>query len=433
MTTQEGDTSSASTPQVEEAGAGIKSFDLVDNAAKLLGTVSAALLVASVIYDYAFFNALGLTLLEVPTSIQDHVRSALVWAPQTALGLLVVLGLYFAIFVVVRFDDPDSTDTPKPEKSRRWLALALVVGALLVQAVAGAMLSVAAAYKVGLFAWMTLLAAALAQTSTRTALRRLPLWAVLLLLGAPLLLLSMAHSGATDAEKMLREREPQWLVRYTESKEGKVQEIEVMGMRQFTHFVVVVDADGRPTIFNSDALVRVMHLEAGHPEGDSCDKADTCIMPFARETRDWRREHRAYAACAAKVASAASTGCAGYAISKLAVSACMAYETPAAYADCQASAAAVACAPYPSSATPSEACRDSRKTADEVASQALDARKKYAPQAALAASAASAASATAANASAAAASCAASGSAVSQAANSRSPATCIEGELTAHR
>jgi len=52
-------------------------FIRFDEVGKLLGLVSAALLALSVAYDYFFLLALGLSFNSVPTTISDHVRSAI--------------------------------------------------------------------------------------------------------------------------------------------------------------------------------------------------------------------------------------------------------------------------------------------------------------------------------------------------------------------
>ncbi len=58
---------------------------------KPLAAASAILLVFSVTFDLAYLRGLGLTLDELPTTISDHVRSAVVWAPWLALFVPVAL------------------------------------------------------------------------------------------------------------------------------------------------------------------------------------------------------------------------------------------------------------------------------------------------------------------------------------------------------
>lgn len=56
----------------------------------ILATVS---LVLSITYDWGYLHWLGVSFSEVPTSLSDHARSALVWAPSVGIG-------FFCFFVL---------------------------------------------------------------------------------------------------------------------------------------------------------------------------------------------------------------------------------------------------------------------------------------------------------------------------------------------
>lgn len=58
-----------------------------EQAGKIVALFGSVLLAISVFYDYSFLLALGLTFADVPTTVADHVRSAIVWAPS-----VIVLG-----------------------------------------------------------------------------------------------------------------------------------------------------------------------------------------------------------------------------------------------------------------------------------------------------------------------------------------------------
>lgn len=55
----------------------------------LIAPVTAFSLVLSIVYDWGYFEAIGLSFAEVPTTITDHIRTALVWAPMVFTGLLI--------------------------------------------------------------------------------------------------------------------------------------------------------------------------------------------------------------------------------------------------------------------------------------------------------------------------------------------------------
>lgn len=82
-----------------KAGADRKErLELLDAAGKAVGVIASASVAASVVYDWGFLKGLGLELGEVPTSLSDHVRSALVWIP----GLLSASLFWVAIHLFTR-------------------------------------------------------------------------------------------------------------------------------------------------------------------------------------------------------------------------------------------------------------------------------------------------------------------------------------------
>ncbi|MCA3215535.1 MAG: hypothetical protein ING39_08955 [Burkholderiales bacterium] len=60
--------------------------------AGLLGAVSGLSLFLSIVFDMGYFETAGLRFSDIPTTISDHVRSALLWVPQaTAAAFVYVL------------------------------------------------------------------------------------------------------------------------------------------------------------------------------------------------------------------------------------------------------------------------------------------------------------------------------------------------------
>jgi len=59
--------------------------------AGLLGAVSGLSLFLSIIFEMGYFDTIGLRFADVPTTIGDHVRSALLWAPQATAAAFVYM------------------------------------------------------------------------------------------------------------------------------------------------------------------------------------------------------------------------------------------------------------------------------------------------------------------------------------------------------
>ncbi len=63
-----------------------ESWNLVGSAASVGGLVASISIVLSIIYDWGFFYALGISFGEAPTTIVDHVQSWLIWLPNVLLA-----------------------------------------------------------------------------------------------------------------------------------------------------------------------------------------------------------------------------------------------------------------------------------------------------------------------------------------------------------
>ncbi len=63
-------------------------LEIAEQVGKAVAVISALLLVISVFYDYSFLLAIGLSFDEIPSSLSEHVRSAILWAPKLLLTAL---------------------------------------------------------------------------------------------------------------------------------------------------------------------------------------------------------------------------------------------------------------------------------------------------------------------------------------------------------
>lgn len=63
--------------------------EMVSHVGSLISAVIAATFVASVLYDWGFLSALGLGFEDLPTTLSDHTRSALLWLPAMSASVFV--------------------------------------------------------------------------------------------------------------------------------------------------------------------------------------------------------------------------------------------------------------------------------------------------------------------------------------------------------
>jgi hypothetical protein len=68
----------------------------LDSLSKVGGLVAGVALIGSVAYDWAYLYAIGASFSDIPTSVADHIRSALNWMPNAVLvvGIVVALELF---------------------------------------------------------------------------------------------------------------------------------------------------------------------------------------------------------------------------------------------------------------------------------------------------------------------------------------------------
>lgn len=89
------------------------------NVGATIPAASAMLLGVSVLYDWSYLNAIGLDLSAIPTSVADHVRSAVVWLPGFLATML--LANYFSMHWEI--PSGPSGYTPKNKVDRNDLIL----------------------------------------------------------------------------------------------------------------------------------------------------------------------------------------------------------------------------------------------------------------------------------------------------------------------
>ena len=87
----------------------------------LVASVASLSVLASFFYDWGFLTALGLSLSTSPTTIADHVRSWVVWLPNTSIVVFLVIlsELSLQRFELGMTEEEIAETTPDPERTRR--------------------------------------------------------------------------------------------------------------------------------------------------------------------------------------------------------------------------------------------------------------------------------------------------------------------------
>ena len=214
---------------------------------KSLSIVSAALLALSVIYDYFFLRSLGLSFAEVPTTISDHLRSAVIWLP--------VLGIFgFVGFVLGASREPKNAAA-----QRKFNQLDLFVFANL-----GLVLAItvwtASTIAVMLDVLLTLgLAYFRFQPGFTYLQERVGFWPAQLLLATLPVIALVGTKGYSAGASMMSSSKPEWrAVIKTGNAENTV---DLVGIRRFATSVVLVKSKTSVMVVGPDSIVSVLSLK----------------------------------------------------------------------------------------------------------------------------------------------------------------------------
>lgn len=218
--------------------------DFIERLGKAAALFSAGALALSVFYDYSFLSALGLQFSEVPTVLNDHVRSAIVWLPALATGA----GIYALVELLSRrmfgFD-------PKAEKARTYEDWVVYI-ACIVSVVYGLFFSDSKTWLYYAFfsAWALGTVWAASHPRFRS---KFNVFGILAFLLVPMAAAVVGSIGYRLGESMLIANAPTW--RVTLKTESELSVIEVYGLRRFTEVAVLVMPDRRVRVLPNAQIV----------------------------------------------------------------------------------------------------------------------------------------------------------------------------------
>lgn len=231
--------------------------DVLERAGKLVTASSAAALLLSVCYDFFFLKAVGLDFSEVPTSLADHVRSAIIWAPL--LGFVLLGGPLSFIAGAATGRKVAATSGPVAHK-RTTDKVVLFVTAIL------ALVVLALAYVSHLRALYFLSFAviwfAIAVVLHPAISRELGEQFAVFYTTVPVLLGFIAVAGYAQGEVLLRSPKPRWRVELKPA--DHVVSVDVSGVRRFGSAAVLVGTDGRVVVVPDAQVVSTTKLPVGH-------------------------------------------------------------------------------------------------------------------------------------------------------------------------
>jgi hypothetical protein len=222
-----------------------------------------ALLVASVAYDYAFLMALGLTLDELPSSLSEHVRSAVIWAPKVSIALILCAVVELALRRIEggRTEEELIASSPEPRFTRTFRRsgdAAVWIGSA-IAAVLGPFFSTDSGWVFLSFMvlWGSLTFSVLGHPRMSAKFDSVP---KRLLLVAPVLISIVCMQGHAAGASLQKAAEPSWEAMVKLGDETTVHPL--LGIRRFTTFAVAVKADRRVWLLPNEAILSVRSMKA---------------------------------------------------------------------------------------------------------------------------------------------------------------------------
>lgn len=205
------------------------------------------LLVLSVAYDFSFLQAIGLSFQTVPTTIADHVRSAIVWAPGVIAGSL--LGLIAGLGT-----PPHLSPASPPPHSQRVVDMLFFFGvapsALLFGLLGPASQAVPT---LSLIAGMLLFRF---QPGAKSVEERLGYGTARLVFGAPALVALVASAGASQGWAFVAASKP--TIQVVLKSDSSERTVHATALRRFASVTILAE-NSSITVLPSDAVLTSSH------------------------------------------------------------------------------------------------------------------------------------------------------------------------------
>jgi len=238
----------------------VASRHTLEVAGNIIGLAATACLFLSVLYDWGFFYALDISFRQAPTTITDHVRSAIVWLPET----FVITVLFVTFSPWPAFQLPHRVQVPTEGKNVEPGTYQLS-SSIRVSAVAAIILfciwillgdNWPGGFAISFIAfWGYLFLRATKHFAMRDRVSRRLLRVILWF---PIVCIYVFASGYIDARVAARTKEP--IARIYMKQTPSAKPLEVKILRQFEKVIIATDKSGDVLLLRSDEVYRIDNL-----------------------------------------------------------------------------------------------------------------------------------------------------------------------------
>lgn len=230
----------------------ITQFSTIEDLAKLAPIFTAGILVTSVIYDSAYLLALGLTIADIPTSVSEHLRSALIWAPIVFLFLLTVAGIIIYGETTSKFKQKNITEYKQFSKTKILINIFIIITLIGEGLYNSNYQNLFIAF---MYFWFVLMVN-YDEFMLRNG-RDLNIQLKLVFI-MPIFLSAIAWIGYSLGDRTLKNSKPGW--EYSIKKNEKEIPLNVYGQRRFTDFTIAVTESRKILIISNISIVSIKSL-----------------------------------------------------------------------------------------------------------------------------------------------------------------------------
>lgn len=239
---------------------------------KAAAVLASLLLVVSIFFDYSFLLAIGLSFDEIPSSLSEHVRSAILWAPKL---LLTALAFFMYELFLRRMEGGKSeseliASSPAPRFTRAFRRSGDLIIPIL-----GTLFAFITPFLSNNFGWAYLLFAAMWGFLSLSIVHHPRLGVSLLgfrgrlFIVLPMLFSLVGLHGYQSGTRLLSSSTPKWEIVIRDG--AAIAKQNLLGIRRFGSFAIVVDQSKLVSIVPNDDIVSVKNLVSpSQTELNSC-------------------------------------------------------------------------------------------------------------------------------------------------------------------
>lgn len=217
----------------------------LENITKLAPIFTVLILAISITFDSAYLLALGLSLADIPSSISEHIRSALLWSP-------IIFALLFFINMLYMIDDYAVKNPQKITSSIRKFRY-LIINIIVISFIS----YLNYYYDTNQYSFLGIAVCSAAflmlflDVREEKKIKTAPL--VVFILCLPMLLSLFGYAGYYYGDKLIKTKNAKW--EYIIKKEEKEITLTIFGQRRFTEFTIAITESKKILIIpNSNIL-----------------------------------------------------------------------------------------------------------------------------------------------------------------------------------